>query len=86
MTDHTSPATRLHAVVVVHEQSHLEWRAGRGAIRAGRVVVIAKAAPPNDFFAACATYSVRALDGGNRSRCFPNLTLTAQKGREYVFD
>jgi hypothetical protein len=89
MTDHPSPATRLHEVVVVHEQTHAEWSAGRGAIRNGRVVVTAKAAPPEGFFGAKATYTVRAVDGGNRIRRFPNLTLSAEDSTppaEYVFD
>ncbi|HVE70119.1 MAG TPA: hypothetical protein VNI54_02025 [Thermoanaerobaculia bacterium] len=73
-------------MVVVHEQTHVEWRAGKGAIRDGRVIVIAGTPPADGFFAPRATYSVHATDGGNRTRYFPNLTLTAQNGNEYVFD
>ena len=86
MNGYTSPATRLLEVVVVQEQTHAEWRAGQGAIRGGRVVVLPKKAPPAGFFAARATYSIRAIDGGNRVRCFPNLTLAQKKSKEYVFD
>lgn len=89
MMDHASPATRLHDVVVVQEQTHAEWRAGRGAIRSGRVVILPKAAPPDGFFADRATYTVRATDGGNRTRVFPSLSLSRQDSsppKEYVFD
>jgi len=81
-----SPATSLREVVVVQDQTHAEWRAGQGAIRGGRVIVLPKKAPPDGFFAAKATYSIRALDGGNRIRCFPNLILAQQLSKEYVFD
>ena len=61
----------------------------RGAIRNGRVVVLPRAAPPDGFFSARATYSVRATDGGNRTRLFPHLSLSPETSRppkEYVFD
>ena len=89
MTDHPSPATRLHDVVVVQEQSHAEWRADRGAIRKGLVVILPRDGPPAGFFCPRATYSVRATDGGNRTRVFPNLSLSQETSRppkEYVFD
>ena len=89
MMDHASPATRLHDVVVVQEQTHAEWRAGRGAIRSGRVVILPNDAPPDGFFGPRATYSVRATDGANRTRVFPNLSLSEETSRppkEYVFD
>ncbi|HVG24686.1 MAG TPA: hypothetical protein VND45_11065 [Thermoanaerobaculia bacterium] len=91
MTDHASPATRLHDVVVVQEQTRAEWRAGDGSIRDRHVVVRAgRMPPPPSFFAVrAATYSVRATDGAGRSRHFPHLTLLADESRppqEYVFD
>ena len=89
MTDHASPATRLHDVVVVQEQTRAEWRAGRGAIRNGRVVVLPGAAAPDGFFGTKSTYRIRATDGGNRVRVFPNLSLSQQDSsppKEYVFD
>lgn len=88
MTDHASPATRLHDVVVVQEQTHAEWRAGRGAIRGGRVIILPSDAPPDSFLGARATYSVRATDGANRARVFPNLSLSEDScpPEEYVFD
>jgi hypothetical protein len=89
MMDHPSPATRLHDVVVVHEQTHVEWRASRGEIRRGRVIVVSRADPPEGFFAARATYCVRAIDGGDRARVFSNLALSLEDSRppkEYVFD
>jgi hypothetical protein len=89
MMDHASPATRLHDVVVVHEQTHVEWRASSGEIRHGRVIVVSRTAPPDGFFAAKATYCVRATDGGDRVRVFPHLALSLADSRppsEYVFD
>jgi len=80
------PATRLHRVVVVHEQSGASWRAGRARIRNGRIVVAA-ASPPDGFFDhAAATYRIEAVDGGNRIRRFPNLVLKDRTQKEYIFD
>ena len=88
--DHSSPATRLHDVVVVHEQTRVEWRAAGGAIRNGRIVVRAgRRAPPDGLFTARATYSVHATDGAERVRHFPHLTLSEADSRppqEYVFE
>jgi len=85
MNDHPSPATRLHDVVVVHEQSGAQWRAGLARIRDGRIVVAAKA--PDAFFdSAAATFRIEALDGANRVRRFPNLVLITRTQKEYVFD
>jgi hypothetical protein len=89
MMDHASPATRLHDVVVVQEQTHVEWRASRGEIRHGRVIVVPGTAPPDGFFAEKATYCIRATDGGGRARVFPSLALSSEDSRpptEYVFD
>ncbi|HUR82197.1 MAG TPA: hypothetical protein VM733_15635 [Thermoanaerobaculia bacterium] len=71
---------------MVREQTRAEWRAGLGAIREGRVVVMTMKAPPDGFFVPHGTYSIHALDGGNRVRCFPSLTLARQQPKEYVFD
>jgi hypothetical protein len=88
MMDHASPATRLHDVVVVHEQTGAAWHAPRGEIRHGRVVVHGKGAPEH-FFTSRATYSIRAVDGANRSRHFPSVALALDQSsppEEYVFD
>lgn len=91
MNDHASPATRLHDVVVVHDQNHQQWRAAGGEIRHGRIVVLCgRTHPPEGFFdVAAATYSIQAVDGANRARRFPNLVLALGESRppkEYVFD
>jgi len=70
-----SPATRLHDVVVVNDQSHAEWRVAKAAIDGGKIV-IAAARPPRDFFAnPSSTYTIAALDGGGRARKFVSVTL-----------
>jgi len=91
MNDHASPATRLHDVVVLHDQSHQQWRAAGGEIRLGRIVIRAgRSHPPEGFFGmAAATYSIQAIDGANRARRFPNLVLAhgdSRPPKEYVFD
>ena len=91
MNDHASPATRLHDVVVVHDQHHQQWRAAGGEIRRGRIVVLGgRGRPPEGFFdVGAATYSIQAVDGANRARRFPNLVLALAESRppkEYVFD
>ena len=90
MNDPASPATQLHAVLVVHDQTRAEWRAGRATIRNGRIVVRAgRADPPAGLFdRPGATYSIRAVDGADRARCFPHLVLArdSRPPKEYVFD
>ena len=80
------PATRLHRVVVVHEQSGTAWRAGRARIRNGRIVVAAAATPEGFFDHPAATYRIEAVDGANRVRRFPNLVLIDRSAKEYIFD
>lgn len=86
----TGPAaTRLRDVIVVHDQSGARWHAGRATIRNGRVVVLPQSALPPAFLVAHGTYSIEAVDGGNRARHFPQLTLAPEQARapkEYVFD
>lgn len=91
MNDQASPATRLHDVLVVHDQNQQQWRAAGGEIRRGRIVVrCGRSQPPAGFFErAAATYSIQAIDGGNRARRFPNVVLAPGESRppkEYVFD
>ena len=91
MTAAPSPATRLREVVVVNEQSGVQWRAGTAMIDGGRIVVEIPAAtrPPAEMLAnASSTYTICALDCGDRSRRFVNITLdfAASSPRErYVF-
>jgi len=80
------PATRLHHVVVVHEQSGALWRAPDSRIREGRIVVPAAALPEGFLDHPAGTYRVEAVDGGNRSRLFTNLILVTRAEGEYVFD
>jgi hypothetical protein len=82
-------ATRLRDVAVVHDQSGARWRAGRAAIRDGRIVVTPREPAPPEFFVATGTYTIEAVDGGNRTRRFPQLTLSVRNSKppkEYVFD
>ena len=80
------PATRLQHVAIVNEQSGAAWQAGTASIRGGRIVVPA-AKPPERFFDhPAATYRIEAIDGGNRSRSFPNCVLISRTAKEYVFD
>ena len=87
----TSPATRLHDVVVVNEQSGVRWRAGTAMIDGGRIVVELPRAtrPPAELLAKpSSTYAISALDGGNRARHFPNVTFDPAASipkRRYVF-
>ena len=88
MNERASPATRLHDVVIVHEQSGAQWRAGSATIRDGRIVIPAgKHAPPTGFFDdLAATFRIHARDGADRVRRFPNLVRIASTPAEYVFD
>lgn len=80
------PATRLHQVVVVHEQSGAVWNAGDARIRDGRLVVPAGSPPTGFFEHSAATFRLEAIDGGGRARRFPNLVLVSRSAEEYVFD
>ena len=80
------PATRLQHVVVVNEQSGAAWQAGHARIRDGRIVVPAAKPPAGFFDHPAATYRIEAVDGGNRSRRFPNCVLVERTATEYVFD
>ncbi len=84
MTD--PPATRLQHVVVVNEQTGAAWQAGSASIRQGRIVVPAVASPDGFFDHSATTYRIEAIDGGNRSRRFPNCVLISRTAKEYVFD
>lgn len=78
MTRTASPATRLHDVEVVNEQSGVRWRAGTATIDGGQIVVKPATAtrPPAGMFAnPSSTFTISALDGGNRARQFRNVTF-----------
>lgn len=87
----STAATRLRDVVVVHDQSGARWRAGRAMIRNGRIVVLpSRTEPPDAFFGeAASTYSIEAMDGGDRARRFAQLVLSHRDSdppKEYVFE
>jgi hypothetical protein len=78
----------LHDVVVVNDQSHAEWRVARAAIDGGKIVIPTTPRPPRDFFAnPSSTYTIAALDGGDRARKFVSVTLDrgAAARDSYVF-
>jgi len=71
-----SPATRLHDLVVVNDQSGVEWRAGNAIIDSGRIVIRPSSHPPRTLFASRAsTFTISAVDGGKRARRFANVVL-----------
>jgi hypothetical protein len=83
-----SPATTLHDVVVTNEQTRAEWRAGRASIDRGRIVVFAKHPPAEILDRPASTYTILAVDGGDRVRRFPSVALDRQAtepGKRYVF-
>jgi hypothetical protein len=83
-----SPAITLHGVVVTNEQTRAEWRAGHASIDRGRIVVLAKHTPEQIFDRPASTYTILAVDGGDRVRRFPGVTLdqaASQPGKKYVF-
>lgn len=85
----SSPATQLHEVVVIHEQTREEWRAGRATIELGRIIVAgSRLRPIAATESPAATFTITALDGGNRRRSFPNVKLdrdASRPPRRYVF-
>jgi hypothetical protein len=90
MSPRPSPATLLHDVVVVHDQSGTEWRVAKATIDGGRIVIRSAAdRPPAGIFAnPKSTYTIAALDGGDRTRRYANVTLdqaSTMPRRQYVF-
>lgn len=68
-----SPATVLHDVVVMNEQTRVSWHAGRASIEHGLIVVKVskRTGPPEAMFARDAsTFTIVAADGGDRMRRF----------------
>jgi hypothetical protein len=84
-----SPATQLHEVVVIHEQTRETWSAGRATIEQGRIIVAgSRLRPFRAWETPAATFTITALDGGNRRRSFPNVKLDREASRpprRYVF-
>lgn len=84
-----TPATTLHDVVVTHEQTRAQWRAGSASIVGGRIVVTARTAPPAGMFDHPAgTYDIIASDGGDRLRHFPSVTFdrdASKPPKRFVF-
>ena len=91
MTHHPSPATRLHDVVVVNEQTGVRWQIKTARIDAGRIVIESPPAPrpPSGMlYNASSTFTITALDGGDRARRFQNITFDRASSvpkRRYVF-
>jgi hypothetical protein len=90
MAGSTSPATLLHDVVILNEQTRVVWRAGRGSIEHGLIVVpvIPRRGPPAGMLENPAnTFTITASDGGDRGRRFANVTVdrSASTPKVWVF-
>jgi hypothetical protein len=80
-----APATRFHDVIVINDQTRAEWRSKRGRVYEGRIEVAGAEGgePPSNFFDNRShTYTVVAIDGGNRTRTFASLSL--DRGRTFL--
>ena len=74
----SATATTLSEVVVTNEQTRVQWRAGRASIDHGRIVLVPKGEPPPGLLDRTAsTFTITAVDGGGRSRCFPSVVVDA---------
>ena len=72
----SATATTLHQVVVMNEQTRVQWRAGRASIDNGLIVVAPRCSPPPGLLDRTAsTYTITAVDGGGRTRCFQNVIV-----------
>jgi hypothetical protein len=87
----TSPATELHEVTVIHEQTRKQWCASRAAIDRGRIVVAGSRIqfPPEGMFdGPTSTFTVTAIDGAGRARRYSNVVFdrgASRPPRVYVF-
>lgn len=83
----TSPATRLHDVLVANDQTGALWRAPVASIKSGLIFVTGL--PPHGFFDNSAnTFTITADDGGGRKRRFPFVTLdrdSSKPPKEFAF-
>ena len=74
----SATATTLHEVVVTNEQTRVQWRAGHASIDNGLIVVAPRCSPPPGLLDRTAsTYTITAVDGGGRTRCFQNVIVDA---------
>jgi hypothetical protein len=74
----SATATTLHQVVVTNEQTRVRWRAGHASIDNGLIVVAPNSSPPPGLMDRTAsTFTITAVDGGGRSRCFQNVIVDA---------
>jgi hypothetical protein len=78
MTDH-DVATHFHGVVVTLEQTGRSWPADAAYIDSGKVCVPMSAALPPTR--PSATFTVRGIDLGGRTRVFRGLTLDVAASR-----
>ncbi|HYO78349.1 MAG TPA: hypothetical protein VE010_17955 [Thermoanaerobaculia bacterium] len=89
MSTAPSPPTTLRDVVITNEQTRAEWRAGRASIDAGLIVVAASDLPPDAFLGTpSTTFTITALDGGDRSRRFTGVIwdeAASKPPKKYVF-
>ncbi|MEA2491401.1 MAG: hypothetical protein QOH21_3193 [Acidobacteriota bacterium] len=89
MNGQASPATRLHDVRIVNEQTGDAWSAAAAAIERGRIVVRpAKAPPPSLLDRRGSTFTITALDAAGRVRSFPHTTYSpdaSEPPKTYVF-
>jgi ABC-type sugar transport system substrate-binding protein len=84
----SEPAIRLHGVLVVNDQSSVQWRAMRARIRSGRIVVVGTDDPPSGLFdGARNTFTITATDGVGRKRRYEMVTFAGcgEAASEYVF-
>ena len=84
----SEPAVRLHAVLIVNDQSSLQWRATRARIRSGRIVVVGNGDPPSGLLdAPRSTFTISATDGVGRKRRYAMVTFAGRDvaENEYVF-
>lgn len=93
MNGQASPATRLHDVRVVNEQTGDAWSAGTAAIVGGRILVRPgrSAAPPPGLLLdhRGSTFTVTAVDAAGRMRSFAHTTYAvaaSEPPKCYVFD
>ncbi|HEX2831720.1 MAG TPA: hypothetical protein VHW00_01825 [Thermoanaerobaculia bacterium] len=73
----------LHDIVIIHDQTHAEWRACHATIRAGRIVVAAGTpadTPPDDLLGLRgATFTIVARDSSERTRRYAQVTVDRER-------
>jgi hypothetical protein len=74
----TATATTLNEVVVTNEQTRVQWHAGHASIDHGLIVLAPKGTPPPGLLDRTAsTFTITAIDGGGRCRCFASVVVHA---------